>query len=63
MPKVNHFPFRQISGDEAEAFRAWARENFVNGEEPKHFWHPMVREYLARLQEEEPTVGAARFRC
>jgi hypothetical protein len=44
--------FKNLSEEEKEEFRAWAREFFKPGVEPNGTWHPVVREEWRRLQKE-----------
>lgn len=44
--------FRELSPEEEEEFRAWAREHFNALTEPEPVWHPCVRDEWARMLRE-----------
>lgn len=44
--------FRNLSLEEADAFRSWARENHKPGESVRDFWHPVVRDECAKIDAE-----------
>ena len=44
--------FRELTAEEVEASKQWARENFKPGEEPNELWHPVVQEEWNKLQEQ-----------
>lgn len=43
--------FRELSPDEDEAFRQWARDNYSPGTDPSPVWHPSVRDEWAKERE------------
>ena len=51
--------FRELTPDEEEQFRQWARENFDPGTPASPLWHPVVRDEWAKLAN-EPTDSAGR---
>lgn len=41
--------YRKLGPEEEEKFRQWARDNWAFGKECPSFWHPVVREEWAKL--------------
>lgn len=44
--------FRDLSEDEKNDFRAWARENYKSGSEISGVWHPVVQEECVKINAE-----------
>jgi hypothetical protein len=45
--------FRSLDTGEAETFRAWARANWKPGVEINTMWHPVVRDEIAVMKQEQ----------
>lgn len=45
--------FRSLNEEEKKEFRAWARENHKPGDKIEVFWHPVVQDECAKIDEEE----------
>jgi uncharacterized protein YukE len=48
--------FRQLSADEEQLFRRWARQNWKPGQEINPVWHPVIRDEITKIQEETKQV-------
>lgn len=46
--------FRELSVEEEQEFRQWARDNWTPGSEPNQVWHPVVRDEWKKI-DENPT--------
>ena len=44
--------FRDLSPDEAQEFRQWARENYTPHDTIEGIWHPVVQAECTRMNEE-----------
>ena len=44
--------FKQLTASDAEAYRAWARENYKPLSEIKGIWHPVIQAECARINKE-----------
>jgi len=44
--------FKNLSAKEEEEFRRWARENYSPGQRIQYYWHPVVRQECAKINEE-----------
>ena len=45
--------FRELSKEEEEAFRKWARENYEPLEPISGVWHPVVQDECRRINQEQ----------
>ncbi len=43
--------WRNLSKDEEEEFRQWARDNWKSKTEPNLLWHPIIKEEWSKLDE------------
>ena len=53
------FPFRNLTPDEEDEFRAWARGNYEPREEINPMWHWVVRDECDRINEDLDAEGQA----
>ena len=44
--------FRDLTEEEEEVFREWARTNYIKGEAVSEIWHPIVRDECAKINKE-----------
>lgn len=44
--------FRDLSPEEVEVFRQWARDNYTPGEPIESYWHPVVVTECRRINED-----------
>jgi hypothetical protein len=42
--------FRELTKEEEEQFREWAREHWAPNIEPSPLWHPIVRDEWAKIK-------------
>ena len=49
--------FKPLSADEEQAFRQWARDNYIPGELVKEIWHPCCRMECELMNFEEVQKG------
>jgi hypothetical protein len=48
--------FRELSEEEKEDFRKWARENYIPFSPIQGIWHPVVQEECTRINKEEAGI-------
>jgi hypothetical protein len=54
MTNDNNWMFsRQITKSEELVFRKWSRDNYQAGSKIPTFWHPVVRDECAKMNEEK----------
>jgi len=44
--------FKELNEAEEQEFRQWARDNWTLGDEINQLWHPVVREEIQRMIDE-----------
>ena len=44
--------FRTLTSEEEQAFRAWARDNYVPGTVIARIWHPVVQDECVEINAE-----------
>ncbi len=49
--------FRDLSPDEEQEFRDWARQNYVPYSEIKGIWHPVVQDECVKINKEQEQNG------
>ena len=45
--------FRELTNEEDERFREWAREHWRPNTEPNPLWHPVVRDEWSKIEAKE----------
>jgi hypothetical protein len=53
--------FRQLSAEDEQAFRQWARDNYKPFEEIDGIWHPVVQDECVKINQRTGYSPAALF--
>ena len=49
--------FRQLSSEEEQSFRQWARDNYKTGEKIDGIWHPVIQEECVKMNVENSSLA------
>ena len=53
--------FRKLGPEEEQKFRKWARENWKPGDKVDVLWHPVVRNEIEQMKDEQAKLELAKL--